>query len=164
MGQRTDKLWGALIGLAGACSNNGFSGHTTHLIIDTTALIEKIEQEEPSEDSEELLKQQLEAVHAEKYQISPGCATCEARCGNTDDYDMEKIEKADTDVREAKIRLMKCLSSHASGANDGLNAGYDLVETGETYLKGIAYLSYDLKPETYESMCQEITEMIERMK
>ena len=39
---------------------------------------------------ESQLEKQLEQVRAEKLAVAPGCADCVAKCGNTDDYDMER--------------------------------------------------------------------------
>ena len=49
------------------------------------------------------MSEMLEKVRNEKYTVSPGCVTCAAPCGNTDDYDMNEIWNADADIRSLKI-------------------------------------------------------------
>lgn len=58
---------------------------------------------------EEELAQQLKRVRAEKLAVAPGCATCVAKCGNTDDYDMERLWNGPDQVRSLKIRLFSGL-------------------------------------------------------
>ena len=55
------------------------------------------------------LEKQLEQVRAEKLAVAPGCATCVAKCGNTDDYDMDRFWNGPVQVRSLKIRLFSGL-------------------------------------------------------
>ena len=36
-----------------------------------------------------------------------GCATCTARCGNTDNYDMSLLWNAPDEIRKAKLSILK---------------------------------------------------------
>ena len=48
----------------------------------------------------------IERVEEEKSRIAPGCGTCVAKCGTTDNYDMEQIWNADEDIRSLKSLLL----------------------------------------------------------
>jgi peptidoglycan/xylan/chitin deacetylase (PgdA/CDA1 family) len=78
------ELLGAIVGLAKTCGNNPYTDDTIKLICD--ALLAFNEGCDKAQTEE-----WLERLHKEKYNISPGCAVCQARCGNTDDYDISLI-------------------------------------------------------------------------
>ena len=48
----------------------------------------------------------LEKVRNEKYTVSPGCVTCAAPCGNTDDYDMENLWKESEEIGAFKNTIL----------------------------------------------------------
>ncbi len=62
-------------------------------------------------------------VKEAKDKAAPGCAMCTARCGNTDDYDMERLWNSAEDVRTVKtlllysLRQMACLVLPVMEAN-----------------------------------------------
>ena len=85
-----DELTGALIGLAKTCGNNPKTADTDRVIIEglfTTLTNVSF--------NEETIRVMIERVEEEKSRIAPGCGTCVAKCGNTDNYDMEQIWNAD---------------------------------------------------------------------
>ena len=49
----------------------------------------------------------IRRINEEKAIISPGCATCTARCGNTDNYDMSLLWNAPDEIRKAKLSILK---------------------------------------------------------
>ena len=189
MEENTNKLWGALIGLAGACANNGFSGQTARLIVKACALLASCKERQNECNREGMqsqknashtdgdetkgatsgnnirsdIEQMLMQIHAERDLISPGCATCEAKCGNTDDYDMTKLHVQPEELQKEKRALMETLMRHAAAAEHALENGFDLVKTGETWLKGIAYLSYALETNAYRDMRKELDALAEEM-
>ena len=96
-----DKLTGALIGLAKTCSSNPYTEETTRLII--RGLFTTITN---VSFNDETIQQLIDEVQREKQRISPGCADCAARCGNTEDYDLEKLWKDNEDIRSLKSLIL----------------------------------------------------------
>lgn len=133
------KIVSALIGLAGAVSNNG----TTE---NTDAVIEKALL---NEDDEQKL---VELIHEEKFRISPNCATCENPCGNTSDYEAAKFEECDADVQTEKDKLFDTIVSFLKN-RDKSDAIPELI------YRGIAYLGYDLEVRSYEKTIGQIKEL-----
>ena len=81
-----DILTGALIGLARACTSNPRTGDADRVLVEGLAgsLFQK-------SGDEKHFPELTRKVKEEKDRIAPGCAMCTARCGNTDDYDMERL-------------------------------------------------------------------------
>ena len=73
-----NELLGAVIGLTRTCANNPKTDATDRLIF--TAL--RVSANKSA--NEQTLAAMIRRVNEEKAIISPGCATCTARCGNTD--------------------------------------------------------------------------------
>ena len=82
-----NELLGAVIGLARTCANNPKTDDTDRLIF--TAL--RVSANKSA--NEQTLAAMIRRINEEKAIISPGCATCTARCGNTDNYDMSLLWK-----------------------------------------------------------------------
>ncbi len=133
-----EKIISALIGLVGAVSNNGKTAETDNVIKNALINIK----DGKDEDSV------VDMIHKEKFTIAPDCATCLNPCGNTSDYDIEKLKNAPDDVRNAKLNLINALREMAvSLKND--------VLPDDTY-RGIAYLGYDLTVESYDEITDKI--------
>ena len=98
------ELLGAIVGLAKTCGNNPYTDDTIKLICDALlAFNEGCDKAQAEE--------WLERLHKEKYNISPGCAVCQARCGNTDDYDISLILGEEQDKLDIKQELIvQCCS------------------------------------------------------
>ena len=81
------KLTGAVIGLARTCQNNEKTESTNRVFLEALTMA--------GDWSASIfdMSEMLEKVRNEKYTVSPGCVTCAAPCGNTDDYDMENLWK-----------------------------------------------------------------------
>ena len=118
-----DELFSVLIGLARACTSNKKTKNTDKIIIDALKDIDSSE--------EQILKQWIQKVKEEKAAVAPNCALCASPCGNTDDYDMEKIWKEPNDeIRELKIRLLdslKLLSKKEEVDNEDFHKGLCVV-------------------------------------
>lgn len=109
-----DELTGALIGLARTCASNPKTENTDRLILEGLfATVTNVNFDD------EAIERLIDKVRAEKEQIAPGCAVCEAKCGNTDEYDMKRIWEAQEDIRSLKslilfgIRGMAAYAYHA---------------------------------------------------
>lgn len=101
----TDRLTGALIGLARAVNGNG------HLITDATdAIVLAALAASPQADPAPLLAR----VTAEKHRLAPDCATCAAPCGRTADCDMAQLWNGDADPRALKSLLLLSLRAMAA--------------------------------------------------
>ena len=97
-----DELTGALIGLARTCSSHPRTESTDAAL---TAALRAC----ALSDDEAELRAHIERIHAEKASAAPDCATCLARCGNTDDYDMRALQSEAPDVRAAKALVLLAL-------------------------------------------------------
>ncbi len=94
----TDRVLGALIGLARATEGNEhlINDFTTALIVD--ALLDA--------DSEQSL---LWRIAQEKAAMVPNCLTCANPCGRTSDYDTSRLQTEQKDVLAAKCRILDAL-------------------------------------------------------
>lgn len=133
-----EKIISALIGLVGAVSNNGKTAETDNVIKNALINIK----DGKDEDSV------VDMIHKEKFTIAPDCATCLNPCGNTSDYDIEKLKNAPDDVRNAKLNLINALCEMAESSKD------DMLP--DDAYRGIAYLGYDLTVESYDEITDKI--------
>ena len=134
-----DELTGALIGLAKTCGNNPKTADTDRVIIEglfTTLTNVSF--------NEETIRVVIERVEEEKSRIAPGCGTCVAKCGNTDNYDMEQIWNADEDIRSLKSLLLFGIRGVAAYAYHAMVLGYQSEEVNFFLYKALATLSMDL--------------------
>ena len=134
-----DELTGALIGLAKTCGNNPKTADTDRVIIEglfTTLTNVSF--------NEETIRVMIERVEEEKSRIAPGCGTCVAKCGNTDNYDMEQIWNADDHIRSLKSLLLFGIRGVAAYAYHAMVLGYQSEEVNFFLYKALATLSMDL--------------------
>lgn len=121
-----DELFSVLIGLARACTSNKKTKNTDKIIIDALKDIDN--------NDEQILKQWIQRVKEEKAAVAPNCALCASPCGNTDDYDMEKIwNESNNEIKELKIRLLDSLKSLSKKEE---------VDS-ENFHKGLCVVSYE---------------------
>lgn len=106
------KIISTLIGLTGACSNNPKTDKTDRVLLKALAFSHKCPEfhgrEEPA-----AIDEMVYEIHAEKNIISPGCMACAAPCGNTSDYDMDRIYNADENIRKIKLAIISELEESA---------------------------------------------------
>lgn len=138
MKMQGERIISALIGLVGAVSNNGKTEQTDGVIRDAFMRLEDSAAEEET----------VRKIHAEKFTVAPDCAACLNPCGNTSDYDMTQFYEADEQSIKAKLALIAAI-------RDSLCSSETVPET---VYQGIAYLGYDLEPEAYERVAQELYE------
>ena len=113
-----DILTGALIGLARTTYSHLKTEDTDRVVTCALSVLAR------PDAGEEELAQQLKQVRAEKLAVAPGCATCVAKCGNTDDYDMERLWNGPDQVRSLKIRLFSGLKKTGRDA-------FKVIENGK---------------------------------
>ena len=145
----SDKLISVLLGLVGACGNNPNTENTDAVIVKALALSRGCSGDEEREVIDEII--------SEKNAVSPGCAVCAMPCGNTSDYDMERIYSADAGIRDIKLSLLAKLRDTAAYL---YNSGAQLSdETAHVIYKALAYLSYDISEESLSEMLSEVIEI-----
>lgn len=146
-----DKIISVLAGLAGACSNNPKTPDTDSLILKALAFPGLCP--EPDENS---LAEVLEGLYAEKNAIAPGCAECAFPCGNTSDYDMNRIYEAGEEIRKLKLEIISGLQSLAAYICRNRQRGKDLEPEGDFLCRAISYIGFDLEKEPLQDLLEEI--------
>lgn len=162
-----DQLTGALIGLVRACQNNGKTENTDRIIIEGLFTTN-------GNANEETLRAMIEKVHAEKSVVSPGCDTCAAPCGNTDDYDMNQIWNAQEDIRTLKSQILYGIRGMAADAYHAMALGYTNPDVNNFFHKALAKISYDLnvdallpvvtEAEEVKLKCKELLDQVDTAK
>ena len=133
-----DELTGALIGLARTCAPNPKTENTDRLILE--GLFATVTNVNFDDDAIERL---IDKVRAEKEQIAPGCAVCEAKCGNTDEYDMKRIWEAQEDIRSLKSLILFGIRGMAAYAYHAMVLGYVNEEVNTFFYKALSILAED---------------------
>ena len=134
-----DELTGALIGLAKTTYNSERDAETDELIIKglfTTVTNVNFNQES--------ISAQIDAVHDKKNRLSPNCAACVEKCGNTDDYDMQNIWKDNEDIRSLKSLVLFGIRGMAAYAYHAMVLGYREEVVNAFLCEALAQLSCDL--------------------
>lgn len=137
-----DELTGALIGLAKACGNDLHGEETTRIIIEglfTTVTNVSFH--------DGTLKEMIEKVKREKERIVPNCAACFAPCGNTDDYDMNRLWNDQEDIRSLKSLILFGIRGMAAYAYHALVLGYEDEQVNAFFYKALSAISYDMSME-----------------
>ena len=133
-----DELTGALIGLVHACSNQGKTKETDKILIEglfTTITNVNF--------NDETLQQMIDAVNAKKNQISPGCVSCASPCGNTDNYDMNRLWTADEDIRSLKSLILFGIRGMAAYAYHAMVLGYVDQEVNDFFYRALFAIGED---------------------
>lgn len=143
--QSRDALLGVLIGLSHACTNNPKTENTDRIYVDGLRCSAQ-ETDIPT------IQAQTKQTSEEKHAVAPGCAFCQARCGNTDDYDMVCLWQAIPAVRDAKERLLRALQQLALKTD----AKYVPEQTAKLLQRGLFALKEDWKPERYDEITRQI--------
>lgn len=170
-----EQIISALIGLAGAVSNNGKSENTDEVIrtallsirleaaepeiakpVTYTSETDKPETAEPETakpeaDTSDIVRTESEIVdliHKEKFKISPNCATCQFPCGNTSDYDMARFNESEENIKAWKMKLIATMQDYLTEGN----------EVTEMIYRGISFLGYELDESAYANLINKINE------
>ena len=133
-----DKLTGALIGLARACANNERKETTDRVVIE--GLFTTVTNVAFDDDS---IREMISKVNAEKNKIVPDCAVCASRCGNTDNYDMNRMWNANEDIRSLKSLILFGIRGMAAYAYHAMVLGYKDQEVNDFFYKALFVLAED---------------------
>lgn len=136
---KEDRIISALIGLTGACSTNPKTDNTDNIIIKALAFPLIC----PEYDDREL-QEIINDIYSEKNSVAPGCAVCKTPCGNTSDYDMSRIYKADSGARDAKLRVLDVLKELAVYIYRCQKSGMTSYADNDFFYKALSYVSYDM--------------------
>ena len=123
----------ALIGLAGACNNNPKTPQTDYVLLRALAG-----------------EQDAEAVRTEKFAVAPDCAVCMNPCGNTSDYDMERLYTADTEICDVKTQTIEELREAAKRLLHATKTEIDL------FYKALLYVGSDLDIDILHALLSEV--------
>ena len=153
------KIIGALVGLAGACNNNPKTKNTDAVVIKALAfpLLN------PHADTD-TLQDMTKEIYAEKYTVSPGCATCQSSCGNTSDYDMSRIYNAEDSIRNIKLQILSELQNLASDLYRYEKTNLLPQESMELFYKVLIYISFDMEKEGLLAFLEETQESIQKIR
>lgn len=133
-----DELTGALIGLARVCSNNPRTEDTDRLILE--GLFTTVTNVNFHDDTLRVL---IGRVNEEKERIAPGCISCTAPCGNTDNYDMNRLWNADEDIRSLKSLILFGIRGMAAYAYHAMVLGYTDETVNAFFYKALFVLAED---------------------
>ena len=133
-----DELTGALIGLARATESNPATQNTYQTIIE--GLFTTITN--VSFDDEAIIRQ-IEKTHAAKEELVPGCGSCGAPCGKTEDYDMQQLWNDNEDIRSLKSLILFGLRGMAAYAYHAQMLGYQDDEVNDFFCEGLFKVGYE---------------------
>lgn len=127
-------ILGALVGLVGAVENNGKSS-TTDMVIKEALQSNDV-------------TYMLEVIHNETFKISPSCKNCTTPCGKTSDANLNYLNEDEDLISSLKRRIVNELVAYIKRSKS------DVLE--EIVYKSIAYLGYNLRPESYEEVLTQL--------
>lgn len=137
-----DELTGALIGLARTTMNHGENADIDRLILE--GLFTTITNVNFNDDT---ILQMIHRVNAEKAVIAPGCSSCGAPCGNTNNYDMRNLWNDNEDIRSLKSLILFGIRGVAAYAYHAMVLGFTNDEVNQFIRKALCILSYDFELE-----------------
>lgn len=151
-----DRITSALTGLVGACNNNPKTANTDSVVIKALAfpiIYNEIDDKD--------ISGMIDEIYLEKNAIAPNCANCTSPCGNTSDYDMDRIYSEEPEIRDIKLELLsKCQSLAAYIYKDKVQGGA-LFPDYNFFYKALSYISCDIEKEMLAELVKEI-EIIEQ--
>lgn len=145
-----NELIGALIGLANACGNNPPTENTNKLIL--KGLIATIP---TSNITAGELHSLIDEVREDKFLVVPNCRYCESPCGNTSDYDMQKLLEEDENIQALKQLIILILRGIATNAYQTFLSGHEDNEIYAYLHKGLSFISFRLDSNTLSDLILE---------
>ncbi|MCM1181908.1 MAG: hypothetical protein NC337_00855 [Roseburia sp.] len=156
--RKEDKIVSALIGLVGACNNNPKTANTDGVLIKALAFPIVC-----GEAGDEEMSAMTDEIHAEKNAVAPNCASCAFPCGNTSDYDMERIYGAEEEIRDMKLELLSRCEELAACLYRGRTAETAARFDYEFFYRALSYISFDIGKEPLLELLAEAEERMKRM-
>lgn len=153
-----DKIISALIGLIGACNNNPKTENTDRVIIKALAFPATL-----MEAGTENIQALIEEIYTEKYIVAPGCATCQTPCGNTSDYDMNRIYDSEADIRDLKLKILSALKELAAELYSLQKSDTMPMEYMDIFYKALSYVSFDMERDGLLTFWNEVQGTIEKI-
>ena len=157
-----NKIISALIGLIGACNNNPKTENTDHVVIKALAFSQA--RSEACEVSNEAIQALIEEIHTEKYIVSPGCATCQMPCGNTSDYDMNRIYEAGTEIRNLKLEILSAVEELAAEIYSRKKEEALTAESVGFFYKALVYISLDMEKNGLLAFWNEVQDTVDEIR
>lgn len=148
---KEDKIISVLIGLVGACNNNPKTENTDGLVIRSLAFPLLF----PNFGDDEL-SELLNEIRSEKNAVAPGCAECTSPCGNTSDYDMNRINNTEDDIREIKLQILSKLRKLAMREYLRRQSAEKSETDIEIFYKAVSFIGYDLDKNTLLELLEEL--------
>lgn len=105
-----DELLGALVALARATANEPKTEDTDQVLGAGLRLVSR------PDAGEAALQKMLDIARTEKHRVAPNCATCAMPCGNTNEYDLQRLWTAPETIRTLKLRLLSAVCELAISA------------------------------------------------
>ena len=110
------------------------------------------------------LQEIIEDIHTEKFAIAPSCAVCQTPCGNTSDYDMNRISNAEEDIRNLKLEILSRLQELAAELYRCKKTDSLPPESMGLFYKALAYVSFDMEKESLLAFYKETQETIQKIR
>ncbi|MDE7281238.1 MAG: hypothetical protein K2N36_05810 [Ruminiclostridium sp.] len=137
------RIISVLIGLVGACNNGVPTKNTDTLLIRALAFA-------PSSEDDPEIEKLIEEIRAEKNIVSPGCAACASPCGNTSDFDLNRLNGASEEIRNIKEEILTVLHRIAKDVEELYDKDIELL------YKSLSYVSYDMEKEPLQDLLNEL--------
>ena len=134
-----DELTGALIGLARSMDDTTMiSQNTWRIIIEGLfTTVTNVSFDNAS------IENMIQKVRTEKERLVPNCSNCQAPCGRTEEYDMQKLWNDDEDIRSLKSLILFGIRGMAAYAYHANVLNYEDAEVNQFFSKALFALGED---------------------
>ena len=134
-----DELTGALIGLARSMDDTTMiSQNTWRIIIEglfTTVTNVSFDNT--------AIENMIQKVRTEKERLVPNCSNCQAPCGRTEEYDMQKLWNDDEDIRSLKSLILFGIRGMAAYAYHANVLNYEDTEVNQFFREALFKIGYE---------------------
>ena len=148
-------LVGALIGLARTTDGNTQPTEETYKLL-IKGLYYSVKNV-PFNEAD--IRNLIDEIHAEKDMLVPRCSECASPCGRNDDFDMNKLQNADPEIRSLKVLLLFGIRGLATLIyNAGIN-GVSVCVADELFAKALFAIGEDWGTKELQSVIFEFAEV-----
>ena len=134
-----DELTGALIGLARSMDDTTMiSQNTWRIIIEglfTTVTNVSFDNT--------AIENMIQKVRTEKERLVPNCSNCQAPCGRTEEYDMQKLWNDDEDIRSLRQLIIYGLKGISAYGHQARELGYFSDAVDDFYVEALSAVTDD---------------------